>query len=146
MNAASVAESLRRALEAREEVIFAYVFGSTAAGRPHRQSDVDVALYVEPRALDCADRGSAWGYVSEVSRPLMGALGTSEVNVVILNRASPLLADRVARSGRVILSRDEARRRRWLVETKSRYCDLAFLRTLLRQALEERVRSGRFGT
>lgn len=70
----------------------------------------------------------------------------SDVDVVLLQRAPPLLAERIARTGTLIGSRDEARRVRWLVETKSRYCDLGPLRRLLDRAVAERVRSGRFGT
>jgi predicted nucleotidyltransferase len=138
-------EQLRRALEAREEVLFAYLFGSRASGRTHLHSDVDVAVYSEPRSLDRLDRAAPWGYVAEVSGRLSEALETDDLNVVILNHAPPLLADRVARNGYLLFSRDESRRQRWIVETKSRYCDLAFLRRQLRRGLMERVRTGRFG-
>ena len=146
MDLATAAERLRSAFEGRDEIIFAYVFGSTAQGRTHARSDVDVAVYVEPAALQHAERDSAWGYPAEVTGVAMDGLRMNDVNVVILNNAPPLLSDRVARSGRLVLSRDEACRRRWVVQVKSRYCDLAPLRRLLRAALEERVRAARFGT
>lgn len=68
-------------------------------------------------------------------------------NVVdnIASLAPPLLADRVARDARLILSRDDSRRLSWLVRTKSRYGDLVFLRRSLGRAVEGRIRSGRFG-
>lgn len=145
MDRAALAGQLGRLLEVREEIIFAYLFGSTATGRTHRRSDLDLALYVKPRTLERLDRTAPWGYVAELSGSLMEALGRDDVNVVILNHAPPLLADRVARSGHLIFSRDESYRQGWLVQTKSRYCDLAFLRVRLRRALEERVRSRGFG-
>jgi len=37
---------LREALEAREEIVFAYLHGSFAEGLPFR--DVDVAIYLDP--------------------------------------------------------------------------------------------------
>jgi hypothetical protein len=91
------------------------------------------------------EQAAPWGYVAEVSGPLIETLGMDDVNVVILNRAPPVIADRVARSGRVVLNRDDHFRQRRVVETKSRYCDLTFLRGLMRRALEERVRSRRLG-
>lgn len=145
MDGSSLVERTQRALEAREEVLFAYLFGSRASGRTHLHSDVDVAVYIEPRSLDRLDRAAPWGYLAEVSGRLMEALETDDLNVVILNHAPPLLADRVARNGHLLLSRDESRRQRWIVDTKSRYCDLAFLRRHLLHALAERVRTGRFG-
>lgn len=67
------------------------------------------------------------------------------VDLVVLNDAPPLLADRVLRSGKLVLSRSEAERIRWAVRTKSRYCDLRPLRRRLDDVVSERLRTGRFG-
>ena len=48
-------DRLRAALEASPEVVFAYLFGSGSKGRPHRLSDVDVAVFVGRGALECRD-------------------------------------------------------------------------------------------
>ena len=90
------------ALAAREEVLEAYVFGSRAGGRARRNSDVDVAVYVdEARAHD-----GIWGYQAELATALMVTLGTDDVDVVLLNRAPILLYHRVLRDGVRVLSRD----------------------------------------
>lgn len=144
---ASAAERLRAALERRPEIVFAYIFGSTATGRRHRHSDVDIGVLVEHRLADAAEERAGWGgYLTTLTNVAMAALESDEVQVVMLDAAPPLLADRVARRGYLVFSRDEPRRLRWLVETKSRYCDLRPYRELLRHALTRRVRSGRFGT
>lgn len=67
------------------------------------------------------------------------------VDLLVLNDAPPLLADRVIRSGRLLLSRSEPERLRWVVRTKSRYCDLRLLRRRLDQTVSERLATGRFG-
>lgn len=159
---ADLRDRLREALRERPDVVFAYLFGSRAAGSGRRSSDVDVAVYVE----DGDDRGSREGRSgsggerwSEIHGALVRAAalegsdgrrdrgGAPEgVDLVLLNRAPPLLADRVARSGEVLLSRDEPARIRWLVRTKSRYCDLRRLREGLDRTVSERIRSGEFGT
>ena len=138
-------ERARAALAERSEIVFAYLFGSVATDRTHRSSDTDLAVYVEPDEYRRLDRSAPYGYLAEITGALTDALATDDVNVVILNDAPPLLADRVARDGLLILSRDDDRRLSWLVRTKSRYCDLVFLRRKLERALEERIRSGRFG-
>ena len=93
---------LADALAPREEVLEAYLFGSRARGQARRDSDIDVAVYVdEARAHD-----GAWGYRAELTTDLMVALGTNDVDVVVLNRASILLYHRVLRDGVRILSRD----------------------------------------
>ena len=93
---------LTRALSPREEILEAYLFGSRARGQARRDSDIDVAVYVdEARAQD-----GAWGYRAEVTTDLMVALGTNDVDVVVLNRAPILLYHRVLRDGVRVLSRD----------------------------------------
>ena len=93
---------LARALSPRGEILEAYLFGSRARGRARRDSDVDVAVYVD----EARTRDSAWGYRAELTTDLMVALGTNDVDVVVLNRAPILLYHRVLRDGVRVLSRD----------------------------------------
>ena len=93
---------LADALEGRDEVLEAYLFGSRARGRQRPESDVDVAVYVdEARAED-----GRWGYRAMLTTELMTALATDDVDVVVLNRAPALLYHRVLRDGVLLLSRD----------------------------------------
>ena len=93
---------LAAALEARDEILEAYLFGSRARGQARRDSDIDVAVHVdEARARD-----GVWGYRAELTTDLMVALGTDDVDVVVLNRAPILLYHRVLRDGVRVLSRD----------------------------------------
>ena len=95
-------ERLARALEPRTEILEAYVFGSRARGDAHRQSDVDVAIYIdEARAT-----AGPFGYQADLTTDLMAALGTNAIDVVVLNTAAPLLYHRVLRDGVRLLSRD----------------------------------------
>ena len=95
-------ERLTEALEPRGEILEAYLFGSRARGDDHRNSDIDVAVYIDEQR---APR-SKWGYDAELITDLMGALGTNDIDVVLLNRADPLLYHRVLRDGVRLLSRD----------------------------------------
>ena len=134
-------ERLRGALAAHPEVAFAYLFGSAARGPRHRASDVDVAVSLGERREDGGEGALRPDLLGAVQR----ALGREDVDLVLLDRAPPLLAERIARTGTLICSRDEPGRLRWIVETKSRYCDLRPLRALLDAAVARRVRSGTFG-
>ena len=98
----SLVERLRRTLEPRAEILEAYLFGSRARGGAHRRSDVDVAVYID-EARAAAGR---FGYQAELTTHLMDALGMKAVDVVVLNRAPPLLYHRVLRDGVRLLSRD----------------------------------------
>ena len=93
---------LTSALEEREEILEAYLFGSHACGQARPNSDIDVAVYIdEERAGD-----GAWGYQAQLTTDLMIALGTNDVDVVVLNKASILLYHRVLRDGVRLMSRD----------------------------------------
>ena len=98
----SLVERLTRALEPRAEILEAYLFGSHARGDAHHQSDVDVAVYIDDARAD----GGLFGYQAALTTRLMDALGTNAVDVVVLNRAPPLLYHRVLRDGVRLLSRD----------------------------------------
>lgn len=149
---------MRAALEDCPEVIFAYLFGSRSRGRAHPRSDVDVAVYADPSVAGEAgsgagDRLSTWSDLhARLVRALAPVLGRGDrggapegVDLVLLNGAPPLLSERVIRHGEVLFSRSEPERIRWVVRTKSRYCDLRPLRRRLDRVLSERLRTGRFG-
>lgn len=110
---------LRRALQARSEVEEAYLFGSQASGSAQPHSDIDIAVRVEAGAL----RGPEYGYAAELTAHLMAALGSNDVDVVVLNRAPPVLYHRVLRDGRRILSRDPRLTAAHEGYALSRYCD-----------------------
>lgn len=93
---------LANALEGREEILEAYLFGSQARRQAQPHSDIDVAVYIdEARAGD-----GAWGYQAHLTTDLMVALGSNDIDVVLLNKASILLYHRVLRDGVRLMSRD----------------------------------------
>ena len=96
-----VLDSVRRALEGEPSVLEAYVFGSTARGDVHPNSDLDVAVFIEP-----STQAPTFGHAAAVTSTLMKALGRNDIDVVVLNRAPPLLYQRVLRDGVRVLSRD----------------------------------------
>jgi predicted nucleotidyltransferase len=97
----ALAENLRIALEARPEVREGYLFGSQARGDARTDSDVDVAVFVDEAAL----ARPGFGYAAELGAILQGVLKRSDVDVVVLNRAPPLLYYRVLRDGVRLLTR-----------------------------------------
>ena len=98
----SLVERLTRALEPRTEILEAYLFGSHARGDAHRQSDVDVAVYIDEARIEAGQ----FGYQADLTTHLMDALGTNATDIVVLNTAPPLLYHRVLRDGVRLLSRD----------------------------------------
>jgi predicted nucleotidyltransferase len=85
-------------------LISAYLFGSHAAGRAHRESDVDIAVLLDRRVHGSSEarfrervRLSAWA---------VGALHRNAVDVVVLNDAPPQLARRIVASGQRVFCGD----------------------------------------
>ena len=92
---------LSNALAEREEILEAYLFGAHARGQARPDSDIDVAVYIDEARAD-----DGWGYRAELTTALMVALGTNDVDVVVLNEAPILLYHRVLRDGVRLHSRD----------------------------------------
>lgn len=128
-------------IEGWPEVLEAYLFGSVARGEAQPHSDVDLAIFLDPAALD----RPGFGYDAELGAKLQQVLGRSDVDVVLLNHAGPVLYHRVLRDGTRILARDLAATTTREGYALSRYCD--YLPTLRKiEAIHrQRIASGAFG-
>jgi uncharacterized protein len=131
------------ALAHRDEILEAYVFGSQARGDAQPHSDVDVAVYLDPARASAS--ASPYGVDSDLGADLMQALATSRVDVVVLNRAPPLLYHRVLRDGVRVLSRDLAATTTREGRALSRYCDYVPQLAKIELATARRLKSGDFG-
>lgn len=134
-------EQLSAALGARPEVLEAYVFGSVARGEAQAHSDLDVAVYVTDAALAIP----GFGYAAELGAELQQALGRPDVDIVVLNHATPLLYHRVLRDGVRVLSRDLVASTRREGNALSRYCDDLPRLRIVEAAHRARMQAGEFG-
>lgn len=132
---------LTSVLSPKPEIREAYLFGSTARGEAQPHSDVDVAVYVD-RAHPL-DQG--FGYDAELASELMSALGTNHVDVVVLNRADPVLYHRVLRDGMRLFARDLSATTAREGYALSRYCDYLPQLEKIRYGFERRNKAGDFG-
>jgi len=100
---------LREALDrfAPRGVVSAYVFGSTTAGRSHRESDIDVGVLFD-RRVHPSPR-ARFDAQLDLRRDLSPAVVGRDLDVVVLNDASPLLGRRIVQDGvRVYVANAEA--------------------------------------
>lgn len=135
----SIKRSVVRCVSRRPEIQAAYVFGSVAAGRVRTESDVDIAVLIgrQPTA-------GLLTYRLALMADLGSVLRRSDVDVVILNEAPPLLAHRVLSRGTLVFERSASARVRFQVSTARRYLDLVpmfetHIRYLKKSARERRV-------
>lgn len=123
----------------RPGVVSVRLFGSQATGKAGPLSDVDVAVWLDPPGSD----GDALqrGLMSAASE----ALGTDEVQLVVLNDATPLLRHRALRDGILLLDRDPRMRIRLETAAIIEYLDTAPLRAATAAGVRHRIQEGRFG-
>lgn len=110
----------------RRGVLLAYLFGSLAADDPSA-GDVDLAILTagEPAYL--------------LRTELQRTLATQRLDLVDLERASPLLRFHIIRDGRLLYRRDDEMLNRFELDTLHVYRDTAPLRRRHRQILRERM-------
>lgn len=108
-------------------IVAAYLFGSRAEGRAHRESDIDLAVLLDwGRAGSDRERFEARVLLTSA---LIAELRTNAVDVVVLNDAPPGLASRIVTRGRRIYCSDSAIERAFRRDIQLRAADLEpFLR------------------
>jgi predicted nucleotidyltransferase len=137
---AAARERLARALD-RDGVVAAMLIGSQARGTPGLLSDVDIAVWHEP-GLDSARR---FGLQLDLIAAAEAALGTSEIDLVMLNGAPPLFRHRAIRDAKRLVERDERLRVRFEARSLIDFLDTEPLRAEMSSALRKRIEEDRFG-
>ena len=124
-------DRVRKVLEKRSFIIFAYIFGSKARGERGVKGDVDVAIYTS--------RDLTWREFVEILNELEDALGT-RVDLVHLNKAPLTLAYEIVAKGIPILDRDPERRVDFEVRIVKEFLDFEPLLERYYEALLRRDR------
>ncbi|WAM37231.1 type VII toxin-antitoxin system MntA family adenylyltransferase antitoxin [Caldicellulosiruptor acetigenus] len=98
-----IVKILKEYFEKEDNVIFAYLFGSYAKGKERENSDVDIAVYVNEEIANDSKKVLDFQikHMSNISDILK-----KEVDLVILNHASPLLRHEVISEGILLVEKD----------------------------------------
>ena len=120
-------------------VTSAYLFGSHAEGRAHRESDIDFGVLLQyERFPQVRER---FEERVRLTNWLLTALGIDSVDVAILNDAPPLFGRRIVTQGRKIYCADAAADHAFVRDVQLRAADLEpFLRRTRRIKLEALTR------
>lgn len=114
--------------ETRDEILFAYLFGSTVTGRTTPLSDIDIAVFINPSKIL---KGTyRYDYASYLTSALMGLLQTNRTDLVVLNDAPPLLQHRIFTQGLRIFCRESETEKCAFVRAIHQYQDTAPLRRI----------------
>ena len=107
----------------REKICFAYLFGSHAWGHPDSESDIDIAVFADPK-LSYAER-------FQLRLDLMGTLAKAlaidieKIDVVVMQDVPPLLKINSIHKGLCIFERDRSERNLALLHIEQEYDDEA---------------------
>jgi predicted nucleotidyltransferase len=99
-------ESLKTYFEGRDDIAFAFLFGSAARGRVRREGDVDIAVYFKPeKEVEWEAFNKTYEGENRIALDLERLL-KKEVDLVVLNRARAVIADEIIRKGKPLIIRD----------------------------------------
>jgi predicted nucleotidyltransferase len=109
--------------------VAAYLFGSQAKGTATQTSDVDVAILFSPNAVPDTMQ------VLDLQEDLAGRLQVSHVDLVIMNRANPILKYQIYRYGTCVLEKNTKQMRSFRVQSLTEYADVKRMRAPIEQAI-----------
>ena len=137
----SLLATLGRFFEERADpgIVSAYLFGSHAEGRVHRESDVDVAVLLDWAAYPSSDE--RFDARVRLTSELIGALHHNEVDLIVLNDIPPTLGRKVVRDGVRVFCANAELDHAYARDARLRAADLdVWLRRVRRLTLEAILR------
>lgn len=131
---------LKNKLLAERDIVFVYIFGSYGINKIGPLSDVDIALYLDENE----PLNNSEGYFDrkiELNLLITEILKTDEVDIVILNEASPELIFNVLKTGYLLFSKDENKRFEFEARAMKNYQDFKYHREKMIKAYFDKIKS-----
>ena len=125
-------DKLKAILEKNKNILFAYIFGSFVKGNRIKGSDIDFAIYTFEKGMDTTE------YLN-LKRELMDT-ALSEVDIVILNHANPLIKHEIFRDGIRLFSRHRDLESNFIVHSLFEYEDMKKYYDLSYESMISRIR------
>ncbi|MBM7614545.1 type VII toxin-antitoxin system MntA family adenylyltransferase antitoxin [Alkaliphilus hydrothermalis] len=124
--------TLKEYLQQNTNIIFSYLFGSYARGDFNSFSDIDVAVYLKNQNISIGD-------YKKIRQELMD-LTQKDVDLVILNEATPLVKHLVIQEKILIFSKSKDIEREFIVKALFEYNDMKPYLDLAYKNMIHRVR------
>ena len=122
-------------------VVLAYLYGSQATEKAGPLSDVDIAVLFA-RTVPADEH---FDRVLKLMGDLSGVFRRDDVNVLDLDRGTPLLNNNVRLHGRVLYCADERARAGFVLRAFQQYVDTEPMRREQNRYLQEKIKRGLFG-
>lgn len=124
---------VKRILMEDRNIVFAYLFGGLTKGEVKPFSDVDLAVYIR-------EKDQLVEYKLRLFDKMTQALGTSELDLIILNNAPVSLTGRILQTRQVLVDKDPPFRHAYESLILREFFDFKMKETLL---LSRRYGTGR---
>lgn len=118
-------------LRSQRPIIAAIVFGSAAADRLRPESDFDLALLFAPAHVPDDEAMLSM-------RTDLEEIVARNVDFIVLNRASTILAFQIIKTGVVIFCRDRRSLEQFIVRLITEYADFKIIRRPIEEAVIKR--------
>lgn len=120
----------------RKEVSALYLFGSCAEGRALPQSDIDMAVLIDEKKL----KRKNYEQLKNVYYKASPSFSLRQVDIAILNTASPYLKHRVIKTGKILFDRNRRLRVRFTTNAIIEYLDFKPIEDIFNKAVTNRFR------
>jgi predicted nucleotidyltransferase len=121
-------------MEKNQTCVFAFLMGSAGTERFHKESDIDIAVYLRnPDNQTVVD----YGVIFKMQARL-GELFQRDCDLVVLNKIDPIFARQVLESGRELIVNDSAFLNIWKAQQLSLYPDFKESRKIIEDNLLNR--------
>lgn len=111
------------------EVSVVYLFGSEASGMSNKNSDLDIAILFDKENVPSVED------LMETEDKLTSLLKL-EVDLVVLNNASPIIRMQVLKKGKKIVEHNRKDVNSFFVRTLNEYDDLKQIRSVIERRIE----------
>ncbi len=131
-------EEIKRVFGKYEEVLIAYLFGSTATGKKTRLSDIDIAVLLSKMNVN-----DEFYLIMELREDITKIIENDDFDLLILNKAPLVLRYQVLKNGKILYSKDEKVRVEFEESTRDMYFDFAPVRNEYYRIFFENIERGR---
>jgi hypothetical protein len=122
-------KNIKNLLQKDKDILFAYLYGSYAAGNTHIESDIDIAVYLKEKDTTF--------YLKKDNE----FLSNNRFDIRILNVMPLVLKFKVLKEGKLLFSNDEQKRIDFETEVIDRYFELKPYIDEYYELLKERILS-----
>lgn len=119
MNRQEIKDKISKYFSTRDEIKFAYLFGSQAKNEEGRLSDIDIAVYLDENLNSDERFDLRLGLINQASK----IFKTDKIDLIVLNDSPLLLSFRVVHDGLILYSNDEIERIQFEAKIMSLYFD-----------------------